>query len=86
MVLVVPCSKIYPHIAPSEGRIISPRGNNINIFYSLIYITINILICCALSSSQCYFFGIHGNTELVAALKVPVYGNSKLTTFSCENF
>ena len=46
MVLVVPCSKIYPHIAPSEGRIISLRENNINIFYKLIYITINILICC----------------------------------------
>ena len=49
MVLVVPYSKIYPHIAPSEGRIISPRENNINIFYQLIYITFNILCCVAVT-------------------------------------
>ena len=33
MVLIVPSSKIYPHIGPSEGKIVSPRTNGINIFY-----------------------------------------------------
>ena len=31
-----------------------------------------------LCSSHCYFFGIHGNTELVAALKVLVCGTQNL--------
>ena len=69
MVLIVPCNKICPQIAPSEGRIVSPRTNRNN-----------------MCSSHCHFVGIHGNTELVAALKLLVCGNPKLKTFSCGNF
>ena len=49
MVLIVPCSKICPHIAPSEGRIVSPRTNRVNIFYSFISTIVNISFCVAVT-------------------------------------